>query len=145
WSPGDRLVTPAALPRAEKDPNAAPAADALRDMQLRLIATLKRQKDNAEALHAQSEAERKADATRAAQPVYLGDDLQIDASTLSPNGRWLIVVTSAKGADAGRVGKLPKYVTTSGYEEFEDERTRVGRNLPIGQSLRLIDLSSGDV
>ncbi|HMB43589.1 MAG TPA: prolyl oligopeptidase family serine peptidase, partial [Luteimonas sp.] len=145
WSPGDRLVTPAALPRAEKDPNAAPTADALRDMQLRLIATLKRQKENAEALHAQSEAERKADATRAAQPVYLGDDVQIDASTLSPNGRWLIVVTSAKGAEAGRVGKLPKYVTTSGYEEFEDERTRVGRNLPIGQSLRLIDLSTGEV
>src|SRR4029078_4220106 len=100
-------------------PNAAPAADALRDMQLRLIATLKRQKDNADALHAQSEAERKPDATRAAQPVYLGDDVQIDASTLSPNGRWLIVVTSAKGADGGKTAKSAHYVSASGYVERE--------------------------
>ena len=145
WSPSDRLVTPVAMPRAEKDPDAAPAADALRDMQLRLIATLKREKENADALRAQAEAERKLDPTRAARAVYLGDDLQIDASTLSPNGRWLIAIVSAKGADAGRVGKLPKYVTSSGYEESEDERTRVGRNLPIAQSLRLIDLSTGSV
>jgi dipeptidyl aminopeptidase/acylaminoacyl peptidase len=145
WSPADRLVAPAALPRAEKDPNAAPAPDALRDMQLRLIATLQRQKDNADALHAKFEAERKADATRAAQPVYLGSDLQIDASTLSPNGRWLIVITSGKDGDGGRVGKLPKYVTASGYEEFEDERTRVGRNVPVGQALRLVDLRDGKV
>jgi dipeptidyl aminopeptidase/acylaminoacyl peptidase len=143
WSPGDRLVAPVALPRAEKDPDAAPAPDALRDMQLRLIATLKRQKDNADALHAQSEAERKADATRAAQPIYLGDKVQIDASTLSPNGRWLIVVVSPKDADAGKIDKIPHYVSASGYVEGEDARTRVGRNVPIGQSLRLIDLSNG--
>ena len=75
WSPNDRLVTPVALPRAEKDPTAPPAADALRDMQLRLIATLKREKDNADALRAQADAERRADPTRAAQAVYLGEDV----------------------------------------------------------------------
>jgi dipeptidyl aminopeptidase/acylaminoacyl peptidase len=145
WSPNDRLVASVALPRADKDPNAAPSADALRDMQLRLIATLKREKDNADALRAEAEAERKADPTRAAQAVYLGDDLQIDASTLSPNGRWLIVVVSAKGADAGKTDKIPHYVSASGYVEGEDARTRVGHNLPIAQSLRLIDLSTGKV
>ena len=145
WSPGDRLVAPVALPRAEKDPNASPAPDALRDLQLRLIATLKRQKDDADALHAQSNAQRKVDATRAAQPVFLGDDVQIDASTLSPNGRWLIAIVSAKGADTGKTDKIPHFVSASGYVEGEDARTRVGRNSPIGQSLRLIDLASGQV
>ena len=80
----------------------------------------------------QAEALRKADPTRAPAPMYLGDDVQIDDSALSPDGRWLLVVTSPKGADAGRAGKMPKYVTESGYEEFEDVRTRVGRNLPVG-------------
>jgi dipeptidyl aminopeptidase/acylaminoacyl peptidase len=143
WNGNDRLATPVALPVAEKDPAAQPAADIQRDLQLRLIATLKRQKEDREAQRLQGEAERKADPTRAAAPVYLGDAVQIDASSLSPNGRWLLVVTSAKGADAGRIGKLQKYVTESGYEELEDQRTRVGRNMPIAQDLKLVDLASG--
>ena len=145
WNGNDRLGTPVALPIAEKDPAAAPTADSQRDLQLRLIATLKRQKEDREAQRLQGEAERKADPTRAAAPVYLGDALQIDASSLSPGGRWLLVVTSTKGADAGRIGKLQKYVTESGYEELEDQRTRVGRNLPIAQELKLVDLATGSV
>ncbi len=145
WNRSDRLVTPLALPLAEKDPAAPPSADALRDMQMRLIATLKRQQEDREAQRRQDKELRKVDATFAAAPVYLGEGVQIDASSLSPSGRWLLVVTSAKDADAGRVGKLPRYVTESGYEEFEDQRTRVGRNLPNPQQLKLIDLSAGSV
>jgi dipeptidyl aminopeptidase/acylaminoacyl peptidase len=145
WNAADRLVSPVALPRAEKDPASAPGKDAQRDLQLRLIATLQRQKDERDALRQQSDALRKADPTRAATPIYLGPDLQIDASALSPNRRWLLVVTSAKGADVGRVGKMPKYVTESGYEEVEDVRTRVGHNLPIAQALKLVDLATGKV
>jgi dipeptidyl aminopeptidase/acylaminoacyl peptidase len=145
WDPASRLAAPVALPRAEKDPDAAPKADALRDMQLRLIATLKRQKEDREALRAASEARRRADPTRAASPVYLGDDVQMDTTVLSPDGRWLLVVTSPKGSEPGRIGKLQKYVTESGYEETEDQRTRVGRNLPVGEGLKLVDLASGAV
>ncbi len=145
WNPSTRLVAPIALLHAEKDPAAPPAADALSQMQLRLIATLKRQKDDRDTQRARRESERKADPTRAAAPVYLGENIQIDGSSLSPDGRWLLVVTSAKNAEAGRIGKLPKYVTESGYEEFEDERTRVGRNWPIAQSLKLVDLGNNSV
>jgi dipeptidyl aminopeptidase/acylaminoacyl peptidase len=71
--------------------------------------------------------------------------IQIDSSVLSPDGRWLLVVTSQKGSERGRIGKLPLYVTESGYEEFEEERTRVGRNLPNGQGLVLVDLADNSV
>ncbi len=145
WSPDDRLVTPVALPRAEKDPATAAAKDLLRDQQLRLITTLKRQKDDRETLRTQAQLLRKSDPTRAATPLYLGSDVQIDATALSPNRRWLLVVTSPKDADSGRVGKMPKYLTESGYEEVEDAHTRVGHNLPIAQSLKLVDLSTGKV
>ena len=145
WNATTRLVTTVALPLAEKDPTAAPTADSMRDMQLRLIATLNRQKQERETERLQGEAQRKSDPTRPAAPVYLGDSVQIDATSLSPNGRWLLVVTSVKGADAGRIGKLPRYVTESGYEEFEDERIRVGRNSPIAQNLKLVDLVNGSV
>lgn len=142
----DRLLETAALPKAEKDPLAPPEkSDAMRDMQLRLIDTLRRQKQQRDAQRAQDLALRRADPTRAAVPIYLGDAITIDDSSLSPDGRWLLVVASPKGADNGRVGKLPKYVTESGYEEFEDERTRVGRNLPVAESLKLVDLADGSV
>lgn len=145
WNPGERLVTPAALPRAEKDPDTPPPADALRDNQLRLSSTLQRLKNEREAQRERAKALRQADSTRAAMPVYVGADVQIDASALSPNGRWLLLVLSPKGAEAGRVSQMPKYVTESGYEETEETRIRVGRTAPIAQTMKLVDLADGSV
>ena len=114
-------------------------------MQLRLIATLQRAKDDRDAGRARTEEERRADPTRAPAPVYLGDKVTIEGSALSPDGRWLVVVTAAKNFDKGRVGKMPRYVTESGYEEADDERTRVGRNNPAPHALKLIELATGRV
>ena len=144
WDRKERVVGPVALPRAAKDPNAM-EPDALRDMQLRLSTILKRQKDERDALRAQSEAQRRADPTRAPAPIYLGDKIAIVNSALSPDGRWLLVVTGPKEADKGRIGKMPRYVTESGYEEFSDERTRVGRNAPRGHGLKLVNLATREV
>ena len=145
WSPDSRLTHPVALPRAEKDPAAAPEADALREHQLRLSSTLAREKAQRDALREHGEALRRADPTRAAAPAYLGDKVTIAGTSLSPDGRWLLVVTQAKGAEAGRTGKMPRYVTETGYEEAEDVRVRVGRNAPIAQQLHLVDLRDNGV
>jgi len=145
WDRASRLVSPVAVPRAAKDPNAAPEADALRDMQLRLIATLKRQKDEKDAMRLRTEEERRADPTRAQAPIYLGDKLAILNTHLSPDGRWLLVVTGPKDGDKGRVGKMPRYVTESGYEETSDERTRVGRKDPRPDGLKLVNLQTREV
>ncbi|MES3025190.1 MAG: prolyl oligopeptidase family serine peptidase [Pseudomonadota bacterium] len=145
WNRADRLASPVALPRAAKDPAAAPEADAMRTMQLRLIATLQRQKDDRDANRARAEQERRADPTRAPAPIYLGEKIDIDVSALSPDGKWLLVATAPKSGDKGRIGKMPRYVTESGYEEFDDQRTRVGRNAPVAHTLKLIDLQSHKV
>jgi dipeptidyl aminopeptidase/acylaminoacyl peptidase len=142
WSRADRLVSPVALVRAEKDPAAAPDEDAMRSMQMRLIMTLKRQKDDRDAGRDRAEQERRADTTRAPSPIYLGDKVVIDGSALSPDGRWLLLAIAPKSTEKGRIGKLPRYVTESGYEEFDDQRTRVGRNMPAPHTLKLIDLST---
>ena len=39
----------------------------------------------------------------------------------SPDARRMLVVTIAKSAQKGRQGQLTRYVTESGYEEFEAE------------------------
>ena len=114
----------------------------LEALQLRLIDTLRHDHDDKLAQKRQAEALRAADPTRTAKPYYLGDDVVISDTELSPDGRRLLVITTPKGFDAGRTGKLPHYVTESGYEETEDARTRVGRNLPAPQTLWLLDLGT---
>lgn len=144
WDRATRVVGPVALPRAAKDP-AVNEEDALRDQQLRLIATLKRQKDERDALRERLNEQRRFDPTLPPAPVYLGDKVAIESSVLSPDGRWLLVVTAPKNGDKGRVGKMPRYVTESGYEEFDDQRTRVGRNMPAPHALKLVDLRTNKV
>ena len=135
-----RLVSQVAVLKAEKDPGADPKPDALRELQLELFATLARQKADKAAQRERDAALRAADATRAPLPVYLGDEVAIIASALSPDGRWLLAVAQEKRHERGQGGKMPLYVTESGYEEVEDVRTRVGRNPPGGQKLVFIDL-----
>lgn len=138
-----RGIVQAATPKAEDDPAKPPKPDDLRDRQLRLIDTLRADRDKRDAAREQTEAWRRGDATRAAPPVYLGKDVAIADSALSPDGRWLLVVTSTKDGDAGTAGKMPRYVTESGYEEFEEVRTRVGRNAPLPHALWLVDVAAG--
>ena len=145
WSRSERLIAPVALLRAAKDPDAAPEADSQRDLNLRLITNLARQKTERDALRTQRNEQRSADATRAPLPIYLGDKTTIVASALSPNGRYLIAITTAKDADKGRIGKLTRFVTESGYEEQDEQRKRVGRDGPAPHSLKLIELASRKV
>ena len=143
WSAQDGAATQAASPRAEDDPAAPPKPDALREEQLRLVDTLRSERERREAARRQEADWRRADPTRAPAPVYLGKDVEIAATALSPDGRWLFVATERKSEERGQLGKMPKYVTESGYEEFEDVRTRVGRNLPRAQAFWLVDVRDG--
>jgi hypothetical protein len=115
----------------------------LRDQQLRTLETLRRDRDQREALKDQDQRWRQADPTRAPGPVYLGADVEIADSVLSPDLTHLIVVTKPKDFDDGRGGKMPLYVTESGYEETEDTRTRVGRNGFEPHTLWYVDVRTG--
>ena len=84
-----------AVVKAERDPNAAPEADVLREQQLATLATLRRDREQREALRTQDDAWRRTDSTRAPAPVYLGDEVEIVDSALSPDERHLLVVTQA--------------------------------------------------
>ncbi|MCL7714692.1 S9 family peptidase [Stenotrophomonas mori] len=142
--PGAAATLVATL-EAAQDPADAPAADVLRDQQMRTLETLRRDRAQRDALRAQDERWRQADPTRAPAPVYLGADVEIVDSALSPDARHLVAVTRPKDFDAGRGGKMPLYVTESGYEESEDTRTRVGRNGGAPHALWLIDTATGQV
>jgi len=142
WSAARGVGQIAAL-RAEDAPDGTPAADALRETQLRLFDTLRRERERRDARREREARWQRDDPTRTPPPVYLGKAVSVYASALSPDGRWLLVVTEPKSAAAGRAGQMPRYVNESGYEDTEAVRTRVGRNPPPGQRFWLADVQDG--
>jgi len=158
WSPDGRLLSfragndwfvhdlsngsggPAAVLKAEKDPDDNKTDD-LHYTQMRIFNTLRSAQGNKRTQREHDETMQRNDPTRAPLAFYLGDDVQIVDTVLSPNAHWLLAVTAPKSYEAGKKGKLTRYVTESGYEEFEDERTRVGRNALAPHTLWLFDLA----
>ncbi len=117
-----------------------PAGDALREEQLSLFSTLRQIKAEKDAERTNDKALAAADPGRAPEPFWLGDKIEPVDTELSPNGRWLLLVTQAKDYKAGRKPQVIHYVTESGYAEAKDARVDVGRNAPAAQSLVLLDL-----
>ncbi|MDQ3618424.1 MAG: prolyl oligopeptidase family serine peptidase [Pseudomonadota bacterium] len=141
WRAGSG-VSQAASIKAEKDPAAKPEADDLRERQLAMFETLRTERARRDAVREQNDSWRAADPTRAPKPTYLGDKVEIIDSALSPTGQWMLVVTQVKEAAKGQASKMPRYITESGYEEFEEARTRVGRNAPLPHTLWLVDVAN---
>ncbi|MEP7186721.1 MAG: prolyl oligopeptidase family serine peptidase [Rhodanobacter sp.] len=134
------ITAPVALLKFADDPNDK-KPDELGALQLKLFKTLRDEKADAQAIRDQDRALEAADAGRAVAPFWLGDKVAPVDTELSPDGRWLLVVTAAKGYDAGKVPQISHYVTDSGYVEPEDVRSYAGHNDPAPQSLLLIDLA----
>ena len=133
------VTAPAALLKFADDPQVK-QPDALGARQLELFKTLRDIKDDKQAQRDQDTALAAADAGRAPQPFWLGDKLVPVDTELSPDGRWMLLVTTGKAVAAGKSPELTHYVTDSGYTEQEEARVYVGRNDPAPQSLLLLDL-----
>jgi len=110
--------------------------------QPRLFDYLSREQANKQAQSDQKAAQRSADPSQAPAPWYLGDKIAIVHSSLSPDGRWLVLVTRAKSYDEGAPGIMPDYVTDSGYVETSKQHTYVGLNPPAAQQVKVLDLKN---
>ncbi len=138
------LVYPVADLRAEDQPD-DPDHGPLAEQQSRLFQTLQRQLDEQQAEQQQQETLEQLTNSDVEQPWYLGADRQVASTSLSPSGNWLLVVTEEQDDDNGRSGKMPHYVTQSGYLDIEDVRTRVGQDVPAGHELLLLDLNNHEL
>jgi len=138
------LAAPVADLRFEDDPDAEPE-DYLSQMQLRLFSSLS---NDAERERIEREEARRAaseDPTRGPAPWYLGSELALVWSSLSPDGRWLFLTTEPASHDDGRDGQMPHYVTEDGYVDIESVRTRVGLGMPTGHRFWLLDLEQREL
>ncbi len=130
--------------RFEKDPAEEDAFDVMRAHQERLYEQLRKAEKKKDEAREHGDSLYRFDEALSAAPIYMGDKLESQGFAISPDGKRLLLVTSAKDADAGKRGTMPNYVTLSGYTETREVRTRVGRNGDAPHSVWLIDLESGD-
>ncbi|MDE2461051.1 MAG: S9 family peptidase [Gammaproteobacteria bacterium] len=119
-----------------------PPQNYLQAEQLRLFEFLSKQQSNSQAADAQQQAQSTADATRMPAPWYLGDQIRIIRSSLSPDGRWLVLITIPASYQRGAPGIMPEWVTPSGYVEMLKRHTYVGLNPPPPQSVMVLDLEN---
>ncbi|MEO8998789.1 MAG: prolyl oligopeptidase family serine peptidase, partial [Rhodanobacter sp.] len=133
------VSAPAAVLKFADDPQTK-QPDALGARQLELFKTLRQIKADKQAQRDQEKTLDAADPGRAPPPFWLGDKLVPVDTELSPDGRWLLLVTTSKDDAAGKAPELTHYVTDSGYPVQEEARVYVGRKDPAPQSLLLLDL-----
>ncbi|MGH8281248.1 MAG: S9 family peptidase, partial [Gammaproteobacteria bacterium] len=137
------LTALAADIRIMDDPaKAKPPQNYLQAEQPRLFDFLSRQQSNETVAQQQQAAQASADRTRVPAPWYLGDQISIRGSSLSPDGRWLVLVTIPKDYNKGEPGMMPNYITESGYAEILKRHTYVGLNPPPSQSVLVLDLKT---
>ncbi len=130
--------------RFEEDPDKEKDFDVLAEHQERLFDEFKQQNRFREEARQREKRLFDVDDGLPAAPVYMGKDLELQGQSLSPSGRWLVVVTEKKDFKAGKEGNMPNYVTASGYTENQTLRTRVGRNGRAPQTAWLVDLGNGE-
>ncbi|WP_266180142.1 S9 family peptidase [Dyella humicola] len=135
------VSAPAAVLRFVDDPQAK-QPDALGRQQLDLFNALRQNKSDKDAQRENDDALAAADPGRAPKPIFLGDGGEPVDTELSPDGRWMLVVTKPKDFKKGKEPEVTHYVTDSGYAEQQETRTYVGRNDPAPQSLLLVDLQA---
>ncbi|HUH31988.1 MAG TPA: prolyl oligopeptidase family serine peptidase [Rhodanobacter sp.] len=135
------VSAPVAVLKFADDPQAK-KPDALGEQQLAIFSTLRQLKADKDSLRDHAKTLAAADPGRAPQPFWLGDKIKLLDAELSPDGRWLLLVTAAKEHAKGKAPQVTHYVTDSGYAEQQDARVYVGRNDPAPQSLLLLDLTA---
>jgi dipeptidyl aminopeptidase/acylaminoacyl peptidase len=141
--PTSGLYYPAYQLKFDKDPTAK-QPEGLAAEELRLIDTLRLERDEELAKLAQQAERARADRSLLAPTIYFDPAQEAAMTALSTDGRWLLLVTQAKEAGKQSQGdKMPKYVARSGYVEIEDVRPLVGREGAVPQQLWLIDLADG--
>jgi dipeptidyl aminopeptidase/acylaminoacyl peptidase len=130
--------------RTSDDPAEEDEMSFLEQQQQRLFSTLAEQKAQEDDDRDHWDGVRQADPWMMPPPVYLGDDIDIKQSSLSPDLRHMLVVTSPSGSEPQQ-DEMPIYVTRSGYVETETLRRKVGEGGDQTEGLLLIDLAAGSV
>ena len=129
----------------DKDPTEEEDEDYLRDQQRRLVEYVREQKRKKDAERERDEKARAADPSRVPYPFYVGDDVALKASSLSPTGRWMLLLLLPEERDEGEHDVMPNYVSDDGYVDSKEVRTLVGTGTPATDRVVLLDLDKHEL
>ncbi|MEM6701210.1 MAG: alpha/beta fold hydrolase [Acidobacteriota bacterium] len=101
-------------------------ANYLRDQQSRLFDWVREREARTDTDRERALARRRADPTQAPPTVYLGKGRNVRTQLLAPTAQHLFLVTNTSNRGDGQRTKMPRYVTSSGFTEVDDVRTKVG-------------------
>jgi dipeptidyl aminopeptidase/acylaminoacyl peptidase len=134
------LFQPAEL-KLEKDPAEDEESGYLDEQQERLFDVLREAKKKKEQARERDRSSRQSDPTRAPLPWYLGDDVEIVGSDISPDSSWMIVITQAKGLPK-KPALMARFVTEDGYLKADEVRSKVGTEPLPDHKILLLDLKT---
>ena len=135
WQPFDvRATQEPETARARKDAEAG----YLERQQSRLLEIVRLRRQREERRREVSRERQAADTSRTALPHYLGEDVEVADSHLSPTLEHLVLRQRPSPRDEGQRDRMPNYVTRSGMVELEDVRMKVGTAEPSAESLVLL-------
>jgi dipeptidyl aminopeptidase/acylaminoacyl peptidase len=129
-------VRPGPAPRDSA--RAAGQRGALERQQLELLEVI-RDRARADSLR---RVDRLAASARGLQPTYLGAGERLAQLSVSPNLRTAVVLTASNPPGQPRIAQVPNYVTSSGFTEEINTRTKVGDGNVRFRAYRL-DLTTG--
>jgi dipeptidyl aminopeptidase/acylaminoacyl peptidase len=132
------LFQPADLKLA-KDPAEDEESGYIDEQQERLFQVIREEKEKQAAAREEDRASRHLDPTRAPLPWFLGEEVEIVQSSLSPAGDWMLVVTQAKGG-AKKPSLMARFVTEEGDLKSDEVRSKVGTEPPTDHRVLLLDL-----
>ncbi|WND02692.1 prolyl oligopeptidase family serine peptidase [Temperatibacter marinus] len=124
-------------PKSIKDPKSYVAKE-----QHKLIEYVAKKHAEKKAAKAHRDALKEAAPASLPDSIYLGKEVTIRWSSLSPTGDKMIVATREKGDAYNKKDVMPNYITGDASVEAVKARVRVGTTTPPKEKLWLLDLKS---
>jgi dipeptidyl aminopeptidase/acylaminoacyl peptidase len=124
-------------PQANEKP-----ADYIAQQQIELMDYVANKRSERQLKFAQQQALTRQNTTLAPNAFYFNKDDQWVASSLSPNGKWLIMATKHTQASRSDDDLMPAYIGEDGRIARKEVRQRVADAKPVNQQLWLLDLTT---
>lgn len=129
-------------PEIERKKRDAREKSYLEQQQEHLFEVIRERDETSDTRREQQELLRNADATRNYPTTWIGNGLNVGQVQLSPNGRWLAVVSSKSGSN-GKQDSMPTWVNGDGYVQPRNVRSLVGTSESGNDKLSLVHVATG--
>jgi dipeptidyl aminopeptidase/acylaminoacyl peptidase len=118
--------------------------DYIAEEQIKLIDYIKLQRKNRELRHANEERLISENKSLVGSSFYFSEEHRTVVASLSPNGKWAVIVTTENKPRSDESDIMPDYIEENGRIKAQRVRQRVADAEPVQHDIWLLDIESGD-